>query len=245
MNDHTLVAVCGYAGDAHQIRNLMPYYIHHRCPVCIMSPEDAPITGAQISPRRELGFFSAGHRAYIGQESLDRQILHLRHLLRHPAEYKYFLVHDSDSVILDSRIPSYLYQSPEVVWSNIVSDAMHDHQRPPGYPWPHLAFQPPYFLSRSSVQKLVNVAAGVPADPATPFLDWAMMAWTVAAGLSYQSFPDGASLPTSPGSSSFDRMYELVDRHGKYVLHSIKAPESLKSLAWARLKFKQRFKKTP
>lgn len=244
MNDNTMVVVCGYSGDAHQIRTLMPYYLHHRCPILILSPEDSPILPTQLQIRKELGFRQGGKRAYIGQLSLDRQIAHLKLMLTMPPEYKYFLAHDSDSVVLDPRLPNYLYSEPDVLWSNIVSDAMHDPHRPADYPWPHLAFQPPYFMSRTTIERLLTVADSIKADPHTPFIDWCMMAWAVAAKIPYKNFPDGASCSTAPGEG-LRVMTELVDRSGRYIIHSVKTAESLKQLAWARIAYKKRFKITP
>lgn len=243
MNENTMVVVCGYEGDAHQIRTLMPYYLHHRCPILILSPNDAPIRPAQLPVRRELGFRTGGKRAYTGQDSLDRQAEHLKIMLSAPPEYKYFLAHDSDSVILDSAIPNYCYAEPDTLWTNIVSDAMHDPHRAADYPWPHLAFQPPYFMSRNTILRLVAAAAEIKADPHTPFIDWCMMAWAVKAGITYKNFPEGASCPTTPGLG-IQTMHDLVANHGRYIVHSVKTAEALKDLAWARLAFKRRFKLT-
>lgn len=241
MNENTMVVVCGYAGDAHQIRTLMPYYLHHRCPILVLSPSDAAITPSQLPMRKEIGYRTGGKRAYIGQLSLDRQIEHFRLMLSMPEQYKYFLANDSDSVVLEPTLPRYLYDEPDTVWANIVSDAMHDAHRAADYPWPHLAFQPPYFFSRNSIRRILEVADLVKADPHTPFIDWCMMAWTVKAGLSYKNFPEGASCSTAPGEG-MRVMTELVDRHGRYFIHSVKTAEALSKLAWARVAFKRRFK---
>jgi hypothetical protein len=238
MNENIMVAVCGYSGDAHQIRTLMPYYLHHKCPILILSPSDSPILPQQLPTRRELGFKTGGKRAYVGQDSLDRQIEHLKILLTMPAQYRCFLVHDSDSVVLEPQLPKYLLDEPDVVWANIVSDAMHDKNRAADYPYPHLAFQPPYFLSRTSIHKILSVANEVKADPNTPFIDWCMMAWSVRAGLPYKNFPEGASCPTTPGLG-ISTMSELVRRHGRYLIHSVKTAEALRTLAWDRVAFRK------
>src|SRR5712672_3244855 len=102
MNPRTLVSVHCYAGDQHQVKDFLPWYIHHECPVIIMSPEDSPVT---ISPHI---CHHAGRRAYIGQESLDRQRKHLEILLDYP--YDFFLLNDSDSFCVSSELPKYLYE---------------------------------------------------------------------------------------------------------------------------------------
>lgn len=237
MNNNTLVVVCGYAGDMQQIHNNMPYYLHHKCPVMVLSPLDSPVH----IRHKDVMCKSGGKRAYIGQDSLDRQIAHLRLMLDQP--YQYFLAHDSDSVVLSSRLPGYLYAEPNLLWSNIVSDAMHDERRPPGYEYPHLAFQPPYFMNRHVIERMLMVADKIKACPETPFIDWAMMAWCVKANLGYKNYPDGCSCPSNRGpGAGYDVMYELVRRHGRYILHSIKDRQVLLEMANARLQY---LKKTP
>lgn len=239
MNENTLVAVCGYAGDAHQIRNALPYYTHHHCPLLVLSPEDAPITAKLVLLKPEISYRTGGVRAYIGQPSLDRQKRFFEILLEYP--YHYFLLHDSDSVCLSPKLPDYLYAEPNVVWSNIVSDAM--HPRPEGYPYPRLAFQPPYFLSRQSMAKLVEVADSVPGDPRTPFVDWCMMAWTVKAGLAYKGFPDGVSSPTNDDDvSSVTAVSNAVRNEGKIFIHSVKTLHILRRLGYDRVEWKRKHK---
>src|SRR5258708_5855871 len=118
MNKNTRVAVCCYAGDQHQVIESLGMYLHHACPVVILSPEDSK---AEINYPGVVNRFG-GKRAYIGQDSLDRQAEHLRLLLEFPENH--FLIHDSDSVSLDPKIPDYLYEQPDVVWSNQVTDAI-------------------------------------------------------------------------------------------------------------------------
>lgn len=237
MNNNTLVVVCGYQGDEQQIKDLLPYYTHHQCPVLVLSPVDAPV----FIKHQQVKNKSGGKRCYVGQESLDRQIAHLRLALQEP--YQYFLFNDSDSVVLSSKLPGYLYSKPNQLWSNIVSDAMHDERRPKDYKYPHLAFQPPYFMNRHVIERLLMVADKIKACPETPFIDWAMMAWCVEANLPYENFPDGCSCPSNRGpGAGYDVMYELVRRHGKYILHSIKRRDVLLEMANARLAY---LKKSP
>lgn len=237
MSPDTLVVVCGYAGDAQQIHNNLPYYLHHKAPVLVLSPLDAPV----FIRHKDVVCKSGGKRAYIGQDSLDRQLAHMRLMLDQP--FQHFLAHDSDSVVLSSRLPGYLYAKPNQLWSNVVSDAMHDDKRAPDYKYPHLAFQPPYFFNRHVLERLIKAAEKIKADPNTPFIDWAMMAWCVEAGIPYENYPDGCSCPSNRGpGAGYDVMYELVRRHGRYILHSIKDRQVLLEMANARLMY---LKKTP
>jgi hypothetical protein len=242
LNPDTAVAVFGYNGDAHQILTLLPYYLHHKCPVVVFSPTDAPIHRTDSAT---LKFRHGGRRAYIGQESLDRQVIHMKMLLREFPQ-KYFLFNDSDSVCLSPKIPAHLYN--DIVWSNEVSDAMHDHKRADDYPWPHLAFQPPYFLSRENVQAWIDAADTVKADPNTPFLDWAFMAWTIYAKLRHAQFADphgasiGVSCPTRGYDPGTNAMENAVRHHRAIFLHSIKDKQALLKMAYARLACKKIFK---
>jgi hypothetical protein len=236
MNDRTLVSVHGYAGDAAQVKLLMPYFKHHACPVLVLSPTDSPITPEMIGgDLTGVEFQTGGQRAYIHQLSLDRQLIHLKMLLAHPSKSEWFLANDSDSVVLSSQLPKYLYSEKDTVWSNRLCDRIPNRVREPGYEWPELAFQPPYFFSRYALEKLIEAGEVVKANPVTPFIDWCMMAWTVRAGLNHRQFPEGASCGTPPKSDGLGNMVHLVTHEGKFFLHAIKESESLHHIIYARL----------
>lgn len=224
MNPLTLVTVHGYYGDSAQVRNALRYYEHHGCPVVIMSPVDSPIQ--KMGPH--ICRF-AGRRQYIGQLSLDRQFEQMRAMLDYP--FQYFLANDSDSVCISPKIPEYLYDSPDVFWSNEVSDLM--HQRKSDYPWPRLAFQPPYFFSRSILERMLATQGTFNTDPQTPFIDWVMMAICVAGNIPHKNFPHGCSCPTSDYNSR-RHMCDRVANHGAVMLHSIKTPIALQEVVSAR-----------
>jgi hypothetical protein len=212
MNERTLVAVHGYSGDATQIRWFLPLYEHHKCSVVILSPDNARIS--EMGPH--ICRFG-GVRAYIGPESLERQQIHLKMLLEY-SDFQYFLANDADSFCLSPEIPKYLY-GEDVLWSNEVSDMM--HHRPDNYTWPRLAFQPPYFFSRNILQQLVDIAPTVACDPQTPFIDWCMMAWSIAGKIPHKNFTDGISCP-SVDSHSLGVMRDHVRTQGKVMVHSVK-----------------------
>lgn len=227
LNPRTLVTVHGYYGDSAQIRNALRYYEHHQAPVVIFSPSDSPILkmGPHICR-------TAGKRAYVGQLSLDRQLEHLRLMLEYP--FQYYLANDSDSMCLSPKIPEYLYESPDVLWSNEVSDLM--HQRKSTYRWPRLAFQPPYFFSRAILEALVKVAPTVETDQQTPFIDWCMMAWAIAGNIPHKNFKDGVSCPSSDYNSR-RHMSSRIAQHGAVMAHSIKTPQALQEMVSARYQF--------
>lgn len=209
---NVLVTVHGYFGDQHQIRHGLHVNEAHGCPIVIFSPIDSPITkmGPHICR-------AVGKRAYIGPLSLERQRLHLKAMLEYPFEY--FLANDSDSYCLAPQIPKYLFEE-DVLWSNEVSDMMH-HRDMTKYKWPRLAFQPPYFMSRSIVERLVEAAPTVECDPQTPFIDWCMMSWAIAGDIPHKNFRDGISCPSTT-SDGFNLMRRMVRIEGKVMVHSVK-----------------------
>jgi hypothetical protein len=171
---------------------------------------------------------TAGQRAYIGQLSLDRQVAQLRAMLDYP--FDFFLANDSDSLCISPKIPEYLYEE-DVLWSNEVSDMMHHRQ--PGYRWPRLAFQPPYFFSRAILEKMVITAGKFGTDPQTPFIDWWMMAVAVAGNIPHKNFPHGVSCPTSDYNTR-RHMCDRIANHGAVMLHSVKTPIALQEAVSAR-----------
>ena len=238
MNPETAVSIHGYAGDVGQIKFMWPYYLHHRCPVLVMSPEDSPITLRDLPGnfgRADVKCLQGGVRAYVGEPSLIRQRIHMELLLQTP--FQWFLMNDSDSVCLSPQLPDYLYSEPSVVWSNVVSDEM--HPREDGYEFPRLAFQPPYFLHRTAMEKLVQAAPTVAVNPRTPFIDWCMMSWCVKAGLPYRGFPDGCSCPTNNYPPGIECMTDAVRNRGATMLHAIKRREELLIMAGARVHYKR------
>jgi hypothetical protein len=180
VNENTLVSVHCYQGDADLVREFMPQYTHHECPVVVLSPADSPVEIAGVDCR------SAGKRGYFGQDSLDRQREHLKLLLTYPQ--RYFLLNDADSFCLSPELPAYLYKHENVLWSNEVTEG-----RPHDSPYPKLGVHPPYFLTRATIEKMLTV--NVPAHPITPFIDWYMLALACEAGVGHAAFPDGRSFP--------------------------------------------------
>ena len=230
MNPDTRVAVCGYEGDAHQVEAALGQYTHHECPLTILSPDDAKIEIPGVDCR------FGGKRQYIGQLSLDRQREHLRILLEYPEEF--FLVNDSDSMCLSPKIPQYLYDEPDFLWSNLIVDNM---GRPNAYPegFPNLAFQPPYFLSRTTIKALLAVVEGdnIAANPVLPFIDHYMVQLAVKANYPWRNFTDGISCPISSDRNSARLTWDSVRRHGAVMIHSVKAPKFWQPLADAHAKW--------
>lgn len=191
LNPDTRVSVHCYSGDQHQVIHSLGLHLHHECPLVVMSPDDAPADIRYPGVENRLG----GKRAYIGQASLDRQRDHLKMLLDYPESH--FLLNDADSFCLDAKLPDYLYAEPDVVWSNQVNDDIPEHQSTFPAGWPHVAFQPPYFLSRKSIEAMLAVADQITASPVMPFIDYYMVQLTMTAGLPWKRFENCVSCAIS------------------------------------------------
>lgn len=237
MNSNTRVGICCYTGDQQQVIDALGLYLHHECPVVILSPEDAPVTISH--PRVENRF--GGKRAYIGQDSIDRQRDHLRIMLSYTEEF--FLLNDSDSVCLSPKIPEYLY-SEDVLWSNLVADENPGRETghyPEGFP--HIAFQPPYFFSRKVLERLLACVAegNIDANPQLPFIDHYMVQLAVKAGVPWKNFAehpplkygDGLSLPMAD-DKCMRLALNMVRNQGTVFIHSVKAPQFWQPLVEAR-----------
>lgn len=256
MNEDTRVAVCCYEGDGHQVRYGLSGWVHHGCPLLILSPDDSRVT---IDVPGCIESRYAGKRAYTGQLSLDRQRAHLSLLLEYPENH--FLIHDADSVCLDPKIPDYLYEEPDVMWTNQVVDGIPGHQEffPSG--WPHVAFQPPYFLSRKTIKALLAVADDprCQASPVMPFIDFYMVQLTMVAGLPWKRFLDGLSFPISidplkPNPTPREReiyahgyrlAHNAVLNEGANVIHSTKDWGVTRELINARQRWVEKHPHTP
>lgn len=231
----TLVAISGYSGDQHQIESNWPVYAHHKCPVLILSPKDAPVKKVHNSKN-----FSAGFKGWIGPHTLKRQVMFLRELMSQSEDF--YLFHDSDSVCLSPAIPKYLFDSPDVFWSNEVRDT----NTSPSH-LPKLAFQPPYFFSKRVLRALVRTSA-TPAQSftiltaqgtmplPTECIDHFMLQLVYAAGLQHRSFPDGSSWETT-SEVGLTQMSEHVRALGKVFIHQVKTRPVLDRLMADRVTY--------
>lgn len=228
MNPDTLVVVSAYAGDVHQVQHNLPVYLHHSCPVVIMSPMDAPITKMPGCT-----CLMDGLKGWTGPQTLERHRKFLKLMLKFP--YGHFLFHDSDSVCLSPEIPKYCYESPDTIWSNEVTDT-----NPAPSLLPKLALQPPYFLSRKSITAMLACEIPTsyhtranPTDWPLPFptecIDHYMLQLACGSGLPHLSFFTGASFETA-SERGLAEMSKLVRHHGRVMLHSVKTASVLKQL---------------
>lgn len=241
-NPDTLVVVSAYAGDAHQIEQNLGHYLHHECPVVLMTPTDAPIKACSD---KRIVCLNEGLKGWIGPQTLERHRLFLELMLKFPQEH--FLFNDSDSLCLDPQLPAYLYDWPDTIWSNEVLDT-----NPGPSMLPKLALQPPYFLSRKSIKALLEAAKnppmsyygearspeGWPMPFPTECIDHYMLQLTCGSGLPHHSFFHGASFETA-SPHGLATMVELVRNHGRTLIHSVKTPGALHQLTVASIEFRR------
>jgi len=228
MNSDTLVVICGYEGDAKRVRNFLPFQEHHECPIVILSPTDSPILKMRNHICRQ-----AGLRAYIGQASLDRQIAYFR-LLIESYPFEYYLLNDSDSFIVSAQLPQIWYDNAKnTVWLNRIQDPR-THESP----YPKWAFQPPYFMARESMERLIAVADRCPAHPITPYVDHFMVQLTYESGLGHRPFTDGEHAPRTNKSFVSDDPWKILEYRIKYcgtvAMHPIKTSSQATLCARAR-----------
>ena len=161
LNPDTRIAVVGYSGDQKQIEQSLDLYLHHECPVTILSPEDAPVVINHPSVDNR----HAGGRAHYGPVACARMLAHLKILLTYPENF--FFMNESDSLCLDPKIPNYLYRDADTVWSNGGPCMPYNAVKLTGG-CPALSFQAPWFFSRKTIEAFVSVADRVlipmPAD---------------------------------------------------------------------------------
>lgn len=228
MKHKILLSIHGYAGDEKQIHELLPFYEHHNLPIVVISPSDSPID--KVGPH--ICWHGAGLRGYTGQLSWDRQQEQMKHLLTY--EVDWFFMNDADSFCLNPVLPEYLFWEQNTVWSNLVEDFRKpgEHWEANEYPWPtdyHKGYplkaaQPPYFVSRRALSKIVAVGPG-DACPITPFIDWQMVKLPIDAGVKLKPFLKCASCETTTYRGKAV-MRECILKHGAEMIHSIKNIEA-------------------
>lgn len=238
LNPKTLVSVHCYQGDAEQVRINLRLYEHHQCPVVIVSPENSKVTG--IGPHWSIW---AGEVGYVGMHTIRRQSYQLQALINLPGNFDWFLMNDSDSFCITPKLPNYLYEDQNVIYSNLVPDFRIPGQTSHGVTWPKdyhagyvqlVASQPPYWAHRRALEKIIPQLLNVQDDGITPFIDWGMAAAPQLAGVPMKRFHGCASCETqTPLGRAV--MSENVERGATFV-HAIKTREGLNAVLAARAK---------
>lgn len=215
MNPDTRLAICCYAGDQHYVTEMMDIHRAHDCPITVLSPEDSRAEVPGVANRY------GGKRCYIGQDCLDRMREHLKILLTYPENR--FLIHDSDSICLSPELPACLYEEPDILWSNIVPNEIPEQQ--PGFPIdiPHIAFQPPWFMSRLTIERLLAVSENnTVCNPHLPFIDYWMVEMAIRNGIPWRCLPFAQSAALSAVPKAYDYACTRVHAGELIFLHSIK-----------------------
>ncbi len=226
LNPDLLVSIHCYAGDKQQVMDLLPAFEHHQAPIVVVSPVDSQVHGISMHICR-----CAGGVGYIGQVSWDRQYEQMKLLLDYPQQW--FLMNDSDSFVVIPKLPDHLFEDKNTVWSNEVTDFRVPGQSWQGMPpwpmdyhkgYPLIAMQPPYFMHRNALEKIVKHAKGLKACPTTPFIDWWFVPACYAAGVKHRRYNRGASCENvTPLGKAV--MRECVKDRQAQFLHSIKTKE--------------------
>lgn len=217
-SDPESLRAINFFGDAWTIKNNFDCYIHHKCPVLILSPEDAPV---KVSLDGAM-FRNAGKRAYVGQDSIDRQKAFLRILWEYPQNF--FLVNDSDSLCLSPEIPKHLYTAPsDIFWSNECLSSS-----PSKPPLPMIALVPPYFFTRQSLSRMLAVIDNVPMNPEIPFIEHWMLQLVYASGIRHKGFLYGSNFKFY--REGFEVVRNNVRNHGTVFIHPVKHPGILNTL---------------
>jgi hypothetical protein len=230
MNEDTRIAVCCHNGDGHLVLQHLGLYLQHGCPLTILSPEDGKVTIDYPGVDSRYG----GMRCYKGPISLARQAKHLHLLLEYPENY--FLIHDADSISLAPKIPDYLYER-DCVWSNVYPDDTIEQQAEFPEGWPHVAFQPPYFLNRKTIERMLAINDQVIPSKIMPFIDFYMLQLTMAAKLEWGSFREGMSGPISVHSGAMAEAVDKVRSRGFLFIHATKNPATTGALIEARRQY--------
>jgi hypothetical protein len=247
MNPDTRVSVHCYAGDGHQVRDALELYTHHDCPITVLSPADSPVTieglDCRYAGQRD---GSVEHRLVDGAIRIvtkgpianQRQVEQMKVLLSYPENF--FLMNDADSFCLSPKFPDYLYQQPDIVWCNHVNDTLPMNQ--PGYAgyppdFPHAALQPPYFLSRRSMERLLSVVDQIVPNEVMPWIDHFMLQMAYKAKVPYRRFPDSVASDVDRYPQNLAPALDLIRRNGAVFVHSSKSPVTWRPMQKAREDF--------
>jgi hypothetical protein len=231
MNPDTIVFVSAYAGDKHQVEANLPCYLHHGCPVVILSPANAPIT--EVSDKR-VHCQWAGEAGWAGPHTLVRHRTYLNMMLTFP--FTWYLMHDADSVCLDSRLPEYLYRE-KAAWSNEVRDTNTGTSH-----LDKIAVQPPYFFHRDVLVSLLKAAENPPVsyygeltgDPIpTGCIDHYHYQLSCGSGFPHKSFLNGSSWETT-SPTGLTEMARMVRYSGTIFVHQVKSRDVLERLLTER-----------
>jgi hypothetical protein len=225
----TLVAVQCYSGDAGRVEDALEQYVHHRLPVLILSPIDAPVESIR---HPQILHRTAGFNAYDGSGSVERYRSQLGVLAEYGATH--ILLNESDSFCLSDELPGYLYRDDNIVWGNytdiryfLMLKSEPDVEA--AYAKHNPAINAPWFFSVSALEKMLSVFdEAVDALPpyARGLTDGVDISWwfhTAAhlAGLEHRShIPLGVCRPiTSPSEAEAARREVLS---GAVMIHAVK-----------------------
>lgn len=234
VNPDTRVVIWCYAGDQHHVIKALGQYLHHQCPVVVLSPGDLPAEIRYPGIENRI----SGHSGWVGQVCIDRMLCHFRTMLTFPETH--FLVHEDDSVCLSPEIPRYLYEEPDTIWANAIANNIPEQQQyyPDGFP--KVALQAPYFISRGTIEKLLKASESVKTNPGLPYGDHYLVQLALQAGVPYKGFWNGITCGTN-FEKGLNAMFDQVVYGGAVFLHSIKDKGILDLMIMARKAYVRSF----
>ena len=220
MNEGTLIVVHCYQGDSYQVQSMLDVWTHHERPVLMLSPKDSPVPIDHPQVTNEI----AGQVGWKGPHTLRRQVEHWK--IAHKTNSSWYLLNDSDSMCLSAQLPEYLFEDPDIFWSNVLChEGEHLETDQPN-------FNPPYFVSNSLLCAMIDAAEAL--EPGDGFLephDWGQAIdgfYThlirFALDAPWQDYPDGATT-WPPGKADLVRDAGL----GKRMIHGIKDETTLRT----------------
>jgi hypothetical protein len=248
MNPSTRVSVHCYEGDGHQVRDALELYLHHQRPVTIISPTDSRVVIDGVDCRfagqregsietRVFGNEPEPRVVTAGPVANQRQIEQMKLLLTYPDSF--FLMNDADSFCLSPQLPHYLYDR-DIIWCNYVEDPLGDN-RPgyDGYPpeFPFFAMQPPYFLSRAAMEKLIAVSGSIVPNKIMPWIDHFMLQLAFAAGITVHRFKDSIASDVDRYPENLAPTLDLIRNEGRIFVHSSKSPKTWRPMIEARQEY--------
>jgi hypothetical protein len=250
VNPDTRVSVHCYGGDGDQVKDALQLYLHHECPLTLVSPEDSPVIFDGIEcrfagtregsvTRIQVPGEPAERIITAGPISTARQIAQMKLLLTYPESF--FLMNDSDSFCLAPEIPRYVYRDPKIWCLAARNEQEHVFVGMPS-DYPRFALQPPYFMHRSVMQWLIDAAAApAPANPARrayrAFIDGFMMDLSYIGRIPFENFHDGIGADIDRCPDLIPIVHHAISVEGKVFFHSAKSRKTWGPLIRCRQQF--------
>ena len=142
-------------------------------------------------------------------------------------------MNDADSMCLSPKLPDYLYEEPDVLWSNVVwIESQGEKDESDRRRLPNVALQPPYFASRRTLAALLAMSFPYQ-NSFDGFIDHFMTRAAVESGIMWKGFHDGISSALSMNNNELQRAQVAVRHRGAVFIHGVKTPRFWQPLVTA------------